>query len=137
MMYSIRYTPQAQRDMDAVWDGVYKASLDTDTADRYVDEFVDMIEEKREFPHSGIPLGFDGLFTGYYSVNYKAYKAFYRVRDSFVEVLRIVLMKQDFMKILFDLPFPEQNDPDGQVLQEPAGAEQGRESAFYSQAIPE
>ena len=26
MMYKIRYTPAAQKDMDAVWDGVLEAS---------------------------------------------------------------------------------------------------------------
>ena len=26
MSYSVRYTPEAMRDMDDVWDGVYEAS---------------------------------------------------------------------------------------------------------------
>lgn len=33
----------------------------------------------------------------------KAYRAFYRVRNEYIEVLRIVMIKQDYMKILFDL----------------------------------
>ena len=103
MTYKIRYTPEAQRDMDAVWDGVLKASCDYDTADRYVEEFADEIAKKKQYPHSGIPLDYNGLFTGYYSVVYKAYRAFYRVRNEYIEVLRIVLTKQDYMKILIDL----------------------------------
>ena len=102
MICKIRYTPEAQRDMDAVWDGVLEASGDYDTADRYVEEFADEIAKKKEYPHSGIPLEYNGLFTGYYSVIYKAYRAFYRVRDEYIEVLRIVLIKQDYMKILID-----------------------------------
>ena len=102
MICKIRYTPEAQRDMDAVWDGVLEASGDYDTADRYVEEFADEIAKKKEYPHSGIPLEYNGLFTGYYSVIYKAYRAFYRVRNEYMEVLRIVLIKQDYMKILFD-----------------------------------
>ena len=55
MSYSVRYTPEAMRDMDAIWDGV----------------------------------------------NYKKYKAFYRVRDGYLEVIRIILMKSDYIKMLF------------------------------------
>ena len=61
------------------------------------------IEAMSADPHSGIPLDYNGLFTGYYSVVYKAYRAFYRVRNEYIEVLRIVLTKQDYMKILIDL----------------------------------
>ncbi len=101
MICKIRYTPQAQHDMDAVWDSVYEAFGDYDTADRYVSGILDEIAQKKEFPRSGIPLEYRGLFTGYYSVNYKAYKAFYRIRDGYIEVLRIILMKQDYMQLLF------------------------------------
>ena len=111
MTYKIRYAPEAQRDMDAVWDGVLKVSGDFDTADWYVEGFVDAIAEKRHFPRSGIPLEHNGLFTGYYAVQYKAYRAFYRIRDEYIEVLRIVLLKQDYMKVLLDLA--GQYIPDG------------------------
>lgn len=75
MNYSVRYTPQAMRDMDAVWDGV-NASKNYDIADRYVDVFIEEIAAKRLFPFSGIPHQYRGLFTGFYSVNYKKHKAF-------------------------------------------------------------
>ncbi len=90
--------------MDAVWDGVYKASNSYDIADSYVSEFIDKIEEKKEFPLSGIPLLYRGLFTGFYSVNYKEYKAFYRVNDKYIEVIRIMMAKSDYMIVLFGGP---------------------------------
>lgn len=74
--YKIRYTPEAMRDMEAVWDGVYEASKESDIADRYVDDFIDEIAKKKQFPLSGIPLVYRGLFTGFYSINFKKYKAF-------------------------------------------------------------
>ena len=77
MIYEIRYTPEAQRDMDEVWEGVLEASGERDIAVRYVEDFLDKIAEKKVFPKSGIPLYYRGLFTGFYSVNFKAYKAFY------------------------------------------------------------
>ncbi|MCM1038340.1 MAG: type II toxin-antitoxin system RelE/ParE family toxin [Ruminococcus sp.] len=99
--YKIRYTPAALRDMDEVWDGVYEVSKEYDVADRYVDDFIDMIEKKREFPLSGTPVAYRGLFTGFYAVDFKKYKAFYRVDDNWIEVIRIIMKKRDYMKILF------------------------------------
>ena len=99
--YKIRYTPEAMRDMDAVWNGVYEASKEPDVADRYVNDFIDEIEKKKQFPLSGIPLVYRGLFTGFYSVSFKKYKALYRVHDNYIEIIRIIMGKMDYMKILF------------------------------------
>ncbi|MCM1266276.1 MAG: type II toxin-antitoxin system RelE/ParE family toxin [Bacteroidales bacterium] len=100
--YRIRYTPEAIRDMDAVWDGVYEASKEPDVADRYVNDFMEEMEKKKQFPLSGVPLLYKGLFTGFYVVHFKKYKAFYRVNDSYIEVIRIIMEKMDYMKILFE-----------------------------------
>lgn len=99
--YKIRYTPEAMRDMDAVWDGAYEASKELDVADRYVNDFIEEIEKIKQFPLSGIPIVYRGLFTGFYAIRFKKYKAFYRVHDSYIEILRIIMEKRDYMKILF------------------------------------
>lgn len=101
MRHPIRYAPAALLDMEAVWDGVLEASASFDVADKYVEEFANKISAKADFPESGIPLYYRGLFTGFYSVNFKAYKAFYRVQDGYIEVARILLAKMDYMRILF------------------------------------
>ena len=101
MTYKIRYTPTARKDMETVWDGVLEASASYDIADKYVEEFADKIAAKKDFPESGIPLYYCGLFTGFYSVNFKAYKAFYRLNDGYIEVIRVLLAKMEYMKILF------------------------------------
>ena len=111
MSCPIRYAPAAQRDMDAVWDGVADASGSYDLADKYVEDFADKIAAKKKFPRSGIPLYYRGLFTGYYSVNFKVYKAFYRVREGCIEVARILLMKQDYMLVLFGVDH-EKSEPE-------------------------
>ncbi len=69
MKYKVRYTPQDQRDMDDIWDGVWEASKDYDTADKYIEDL--------------------------------AYKAFYRIRNEYIEVVRVLPEKMDYMKILF------------------------------------
>lgn len=65
MSYGVRYTPEAIRDLDALWDGVYEASKDYDTADRYVDGLMGKIAEKKEFPcfrhTSSLPRSFHWL----------------------------------------------------------------------------
>lgn len=101
--YKLRYTPEAMRDMDSVWNDVYEASKESSVATRYVNDFIDEIEKKKLFPLSGIPLVYRGLFTGFYSINFKKYKAFYRVFDNYIEITRIIMEKMDYMKILFDL----------------------------------
>lgn len=73
MPYKIRYAPKAQRDMEEVWSDVLEVSKETAVADKYVEDFADKIAEKKVFPNSGIPLYYRGLFTGFYSVNFKAY----------------------------------------------------------------
>ena len=67
---------------------------------------MDKISDKADFTHSGIPLYYRGLFTGFYSVNYKAYKdkaykAFYRVTEKSLEVIRILPIKMDYLRVLF------------------------------------
>ncbi len=87
--------------MDAVWDDVLKVSASYDIADKYIGDLADKISAKADFPESGIPLYYRGLFTGFYSVNFKAYKAFYRIKDGSVEVVRVLPGKMEYMKILF------------------------------------
>lgn len=101
MSYHIRYTPAAQKDMDDVRESVLESSKSFDIAGIYVAEFADTVAEKREFPESGIPLYYRGLFTGFYSVNFMAYKAFYRLNAGYVEVIRVILSKRGYLKILF------------------------------------
>ena len=105
MSYDVRYSPRAGNDIDSIWDVVYSVSRNYDVADNYIDGIIEAIEEKKEFPRSGAPLTYRGLFTGFYSVLYKKYLAFYRVWDGYIEVARVLLASSDYIKILFgDLP---------------------------------
>ena len=87
MTYEIRYSPAALQDLLKVRDDVFDVSSDPLTTDRYMED--------------RIPLYYGGLFTGFYSVNFKAYKVFYRVRGQWIEVLRILPAASEYLKILF------------------------------------
>ena len=101
MSYKIQYSPIAIRDLDRVWSEVCEASKEPESATRYVDDLMDRISEKKEFPKSGSPLYYEGGFTGYYFIVFKAYMAFYRVQDDRILVDRVVYGKSDYIRILF------------------------------------
>lgn len=101
MPYLIHYTPEAQRDMDKIWDDVADVSQSFDTADDNINGLINVIGLKKQFPKSGIPLIYRNLFTGFYSVNYKAYKAFYHIQGKIIQAERVLPIKMDYLKILF------------------------------------
>ena len=101
MSYSIRYSPVALRDLDRVWAEVLEASQSQETAEQYVNGLMDCIAEKKKFPRSASPLYYEGSFTGYYFVVFKAYMAFYQVREHSVLVDRVVYRKSDYMRTIF------------------------------------
>ena len=101
MSYQLLYSPSALRDLDRIWAEVYSASQERGIAGAYVDGLMKAVAQKCNFPLSGTPLYYDGRFTGYYFVVFKAYIAFYRVQDESVFVDRVLFGKSDYMRKLF------------------------------------
>ncbi len=101
MSLQVEYSPIAIRDLDRVWAEVYEASKSEEIACRYMDDLMDRIAEKQEFPRSGSPLYYEGAFTGYYFVGFKAYMAFYHVEPDRILVDRIVFGRSDYMRTIF------------------------------------
>ena len=64
-------------------------------------ESMDQIAAKRDFPNSGSPLYYEGMFTGFYFVVFKSYLAFYKVEGDRMLVSRVVYGKSDYMRTLF------------------------------------
>ncbi len=100
MSFSVQYSDTALFDLDQIWTGVLEASADFDTADNYIQNLQNAIKDKNAFPYSGAPLNFNGGFTGYYYVVYKAYIAFYVVRDDTLLVSRILPWKSNYIQTL-------------------------------------
>lgn len=101
MSYRIDYSPTAIRDLDRVFAEVYEASKSEETAAQYVIDLMDCVSKKRDFPKSGSPLYYESGFTGYYFVVFKAYMAFYRIREDRILVDRIIFGKSDYMRTIF------------------------------------
>ncbi|MBR0113750.1 MAG: type II toxin-antitoxin system RelE/ParE family toxin [Firmicutes bacterium] len=100
MKYPIMYSPAAVRDLDRTWSEVFDASKSIDIADRYVEELMEAVKKKEEFPASGSPLYYEDLFTGYYYVVFKAYIAFYRIESGKVLVDRVLYGKSEYLRKL-------------------------------------
>jgi len=100
MSYQVEYSKAAIRDLDRVWAEVYKASKDIEITERYIEELLDKVEKKSDYPKSGAPLYYENTFTGYYFIVFKAYLAFYRLEKETMLVDRVLFGKSDYMRIL-------------------------------------
>lgn len=101
MNYEVTYSSVAEDDLDRVWDEVYMASQDFDTADKYVNDLRAVIRKIKKYPKTGTQLTYMGEFTGIYYVTFKEYIAFYRIVGNLIEVGRILFARSDYIKILF------------------------------------
>lgn len=101
MRHEIVYSPIAIRDLDRVYAEVFEASKSVETALQYIDDLMERVARKREYPKSGAPLNYDGGFTGYYFVVFKAYMAFYRADVGKIFVDRVLFGRSDYMRTLF------------------------------------
>lgn len=97
MRYRVEYSKVAVRDLDRVWAEVFEASKSKEITGKYLDELLDKIEAKADFPASGSPLYYENSFTGYYFIVFKAYLVFYRIKDNSILVDRILYGKSDYM----------------------------------------
>ena len=100
MSYQVEYSKAAIRDLDRVWAEMYKASKDIEITERHIEELLDKVEKKSDYPKSGAPLYYENTFTGYYCIVFKAYLAFYRLEKETMLVDRVLFGKSDYMRIL-------------------------------------
>lgn len=102
MTCKLRWSPEALKDLDRIWEEVLEASGDIDTAERYIAGLRKTVSRKREYPESGTPLNFMGVFTGIRYVHYKRYLAFYRIRNDRMEIGRVLFDGCDYMDKLLE-----------------------------------
>ena len=117
MICKLRWTPEALNDLDRIWDEVLEVSGEMDTADRYIAGLRKAVSRKREYPESGTPLNFMGVFTGIRFVHFKKYLAFYRIRNDRIEIIRILFDRSDYIDKLFGY-IDNNPGPDTMILHE-------------------
>ncbi len=107
MKYQVKYSRIAIRDLDRIWAEVFEASKDHDTTEKYINDLMDKVEAKADYPESGSPLYYEDAFTGYYFVVFKAYMAFYRLEKGAMLVDRVLFGRSDYMRKLHIYPDEE------------------------------
>ena len=100
MKYEITYSPIAIDDLDCIYDEVFQASLDENIANNYINELIDTIEIKADFPYSGTPLFFKNSLSIFRYVVYKSYIAFYYIENETIFVYRVLYSKSDYLQKL-------------------------------------
>ena len=100
MKYKVKYSKAAIRDLDRVWTEVFEASKSYDITEKYMNDLMDKVEAKADYPKSGSPLYYQDNFTGYYFVVFKAYLAFYRLVENVMLIDRVLFGRSDYMRYL-------------------------------------
>ena len=107
MKYKIEYSKAAIRDLDRVWAEVLEASKSYEITEKYIEELLDKVEAKVDYPKSGSPLYYENSFTGYYYVVFKAYLAFYRLEADRMLIDRVLFGRSDYFRTLHLVPEEE------------------------------
>ncbi|MBQ6550044.1 MAG: type II toxin-antitoxin system RelE/ParE family toxin [Lachnospiraceae bacterium] len=107
MRYKVEYAPSAIRDIERVRAEVFEASKSFSITEKYIDDLMDKIEAKADFPKSGVPLYYEDGFTGYYHVSFKSCLAFYRLEKDTMLVDRVLYGKSDYIRSLHLNSFDE------------------------------
>ena len=100
MKCKVQYSKLAIRDLDRVWTEVFEASKSYDITEKYIDDLMDKVEAKADYPKSGSPLYYQDRFTGYYFVVFKSYLAFYRLECDVMFIDRVLFGRSDYMRYL-------------------------------------
>ena len=102
MKVSVKFSPEALKDLDEIYDYIANVLKSPDAADNTVNKILDKTDLLSDNPEIGTPLFFENdLFSGYRYMVSDNYLAFYRITNESVFVDRVIYGKRDYMKILF------------------------------------
>lgn len=102
MKVSVKFSPEALKDLDEIYDYIANVLKSPDAADNTVNKILDKTDLLSDDPEIGTQLFFENdLFSGYRYIVSDNYLAFYRITNESVFVDRVIYGKRDYMKILF------------------------------------
>ncbi len=98
MERAIVFSKKSELQIDEIYQYVYNASNDKETAKKFVNELLDKTEILKKHAFVGRQLELiDNIVTQYRFIRYKDYLIFYRVDDKKVYIDRILSSKQDYV----------------------------------------
>ena len=102
MKVSVKFSPEALKDLDEIYDYIANVLKSPDAADNTVNKILDKTDLLSDNPEIGTQLFFENdLFSGYRYMVSDNYLAFYRISVGSVFVDRVICGKRDYMKLLF------------------------------------
>ena len=102
MKYKLRYSAQARKDLDEIWDYIVADLGNPIAAEKTVNRIMDDIDRLADFTEMGTMLrNVTHMVTDYRYIVSGNYMAFYRIYDNTVYIVRILYGRRDYMRVLF------------------------------------
>lgn len=102
-MADLKYSPEALKDLDDIWEYIRSELSNPDAADNTVNTLLDRAETLREFPYSSAPLdAISRIHSDYRLATAGNYLAFYRIHEETVYIDRVLYARRDCLRILLD-----------------------------------
>ncbi len=111
MKNSIHYSPEAQNDLDEIWEYITFELRSPQAAQNTINKIMDTIDELENFSEIGALLSsVTDIESDYRFLTSGNYMVFYRAHGQDVYIDRVLLGRRDYLRILFpDLP-PTDNE---------------------------
>ena len=102
MKHKLRYSAQARKDLDEIWDYIVADLGNHIAAEKTVNRIMDDVDRLADFPEMGTMLrNVTHMVTDYRYIVSGNYMAFYRMYDNTVYIVRILYGRRDYMRVLF------------------------------------
>jgi len=106
MKNNIYYSPEAQNDLDEIWEYIIFELCNPQAAENTVNKIMDTVDELENFSEIDALLSsVTDIESDYRFVTIGNYMVFYRVNGQDVYIDRVLYGRRDYLRILFpDLP---------------------------------
>ena len=106
MKNNIHYSPEAQNDLDEIWEYISFELCNPQAAENTVNKIMDTVDELECFSEIGALLSsVTDVESDYHFLTSGNYMVFYRVNKQDVYIDRVLYGRRDYLRILFpDLP---------------------------------
>lgn len=106
MKNRIYYSPEAQNNLDGIWDYIFSELCNPGAAENTVNGIMNVVDNLEDFPEIGAPLSsVMDIESDYRFLVSGNYMVFYRIEGHSVYIDRVLYGRRDYLRVLFpDLP---------------------------------